>query len=252
MKRRFWTTTELAVIREHYPAGGIDACESRLPGRSRSSIWQQAGKLGLRSPRQKVGVRKHWPNDPHIDEQIRFAHQRATKKGDIERLAKQVGRPVWYVSKRARDLGLTTPRFKEPAWSAEELAIVEATRELTPEGTKRALARAGFKRSGTAVVVKRKRLSIPVPERVGIYSTGQVANLLGYERTTVIRWVRLGLLRADKRGDDHEITEQQLRQFLIRHPLQVDLRRLPLGNRPWFIQVLAGESGSTVQQALSA
>ena len=253
--RKFWTTTELAVIRAHYPAGGINACEPHLPGRTRSSIWQQAGKLGLRSPRQKVDVRQSWPRDPHIDEQLRFAHQQAPKKGDIERLAKRVGRPVWWVSKRARELGLTTPRFREAPWSDAELKIADDTRELTPEGTQRALKRAGFTRTITAVIVKRKRLSIPVPERVGVYTTGQVANLLGYERSTVIRWIRLGLLRTQHRNADaelREITDRDLREFFKRHPLQADLRRLPLGNRPWFVQLLTGDAGVSVNEAISA
>lgn len=249
MTRQFWKTNELAALREHYPQGGINACEPHLPGRTRTSIYQRAQMLGLSSPRQKVLVRQSWPHDPHIDQQIRFAHQQPPKKGGVEKLARLVGRPTWWVSKRARELGLVTPRFREPAWSDAELAIVEATRELSSEATQRALARAGFKRTITAVVVKRKRLGIHVPERVGLYSTGEIADLLGYERSTVIRWIRLGYLRARNTDAGHFADDASLRRFLIEHPLQVDLRRLPMANRPWFVQMLAGRAGVSVEAA---
>lgn len=46
---RYWTTSELSVLREHYPNGGCEACQERLPHRSRTSIYQQAANLGIKS-----------------------------------------------------------------------------------------------------------------------------------------------------------------------------------------------------------
>jgi hypothetical protein len=42
-----WSSSELAVLREHYPALGGD-CIEHLPGRSWTSVVQKAHKLGLR------------------------------------------------------------------------------------------------------------------------------------------------------------------------------------------------------------
>ena len=252
MKRYFWTTKELALIREHYPAGGINACEPHLPGRTRTSIYQRAGVLGLRSPLQKVQVRQHWPNDEHLDQQIRFAHQQAPTRGSVANLAERIGRPPWWVSKRARELGLITPRFRDPTWSEAELAIVAATEQFRPEATQRRLRAAGFERTISAVVVRRKRMGIRVPEPVGEYSAAQVAKLLGYEPAIGSRWVRLGLLGASKDCDEHRITDAQLRRFIAEHPLQVDLRKLPLGNRPWFIELLTGIEPCSVTKATAA
>ena len=49
MKIRYWTTSELSVLRECYAIGGYKACLERLPHRSQTSIHQQAAKIGLKS-----------------------------------------------------------------------------------------------------------------------------------------------------------------------------------------------------------
>lgn len=247
--RSFWTVPELSVVREHYPEGGINACEPLLPGRSRASIYQKAGELGVRSNRIKVKVRRSYPKDAHVDEQIRFAHQSVPTKGYMQTLAERVGRPRWWVSKRARELGLTTPRFMEPAWSDEELAIVERTAKLTPSGSQKALERAGFHRSVTAVVVKRKRLDITIPKPAGVYCPNSLGALLGYDPKTPIRWIRTGQLRAVEKDGVFVIREADIRAFLLAHPMQVDLRKLPLLNRPWLYEVLTARRNIEKGQA---
>jgi len=241
--RKFWLTTERAVIREHYPMGGIDACAPLLPGRSRTSIYQQAHKLGVHSARQKVRVRYAYPRDERVDEQIRFAHQRAPERGDMQRLADRLGRPRWWVTRRARELGLVTPRFAESAWSAEELAILERTAHRPPAASYKALRACGFRRTLTAVVVKRKRLEIHVPVRSGEYTPTALAGLLGLDSKTVTRWIRGGLLRTKSRGDRNAIRERDLRAFFIAHAGLLDLRKMPVIHAGWFVRVLARGAG---------
>lgn len=244
----FWTVPELTAVRDNYPTGGINACEPLLPGRSRASIYQKANELGLRSSKQKVQVRRHYRNEPHIDEQIRFAHQSVPTRGYMQTLADRVGRPRWWVSRRARELGLTTPRFAEPAWSDEELAIIERTSRLTPQGANMALKRAGFSRSLTAVVVKRKRLDITVPRRKGVYTVNALATLLGYDAKAPVRWIRAGLLKASGEEGNYSISEPDVRAFLIEYPMQVDLRKLPLLNRPWLYEVLTARRNRSEEE----
>jgi hypothetical protein len=43
-----WTAEELAVIREHYPKGGADACRPHLPNRSREAIKCRASTIKVR------------------------------------------------------------------------------------------------------------------------------------------------------------------------------------------------------------
>lgn len=42
-----WSDDELNIIRKLYPQGGVDACEPRLPGRSKLAIYQKACLLGV-------------------------------------------------------------------------------------------------------------------------------------------------------------------------------------------------------------
>lgn len=241
-RRAYWRTTELAVIREHYAAGGIDACAPHLPGRSRVNIYQQAQRLGIRSRRQKLRVRHSYGVDARIDEQIRSAHQRAPERGSIQRLAERVGRPRWWVTRRAIELGLTTPRFAEPAWSADEIAVLERTANRRPETAQRALAAAGFHRTLTAVIVKRKRRDIPVPGPTG-HSAQALAQRLGYDAKFVVRWIETGALKATRGERTYTIRDRDVRAFVIAHPDAIDLRKLPLPNRAWFVRMLARGGG---------
>lgn len=63
MTVRYWTTSELAVLRNHYPTGGYKACIERLPHRSRTAICQQAAKQGVRSAENELEKEKSWPQN---------------------------------------------------------------------------------------------------------------------------------------------------------------------------------------------
>ena len=73
MVARPWTAEEDAILRGHYPAGGADACLSRLPGRGRNPIQHRATVLGLTRGRESSGepwkrqeddvIRRYYPSD---------------------------------------------------------------------------------------------------------------------------------------------------------------------------------------------
>lgn len=44
-----WTSQEIAILREHYPDGGLDGVADLLPERSWTAIYVMANKLGLRT-----------------------------------------------------------------------------------------------------------------------------------------------------------------------------------------------------------
>jgi len=43
-----WTTGDIRVLRDHYPAGGVRECLKYLPNLSSKSIRMQAAKWGIR------------------------------------------------------------------------------------------------------------------------------------------------------------------------------------------------------------
>lgn len=256
--RRAWTTREIATLRKHYPIGGINAVIEHLPHRSRAAIYCHAAALGLRCPGQPQ-VREHWPLDPAIDDAIRLTHQRPTQRGDIVRLAARVGRPLWWVSRRARDMGFTTPRFREANWSDAEIAILRANSHLAPAAVQRALRRQGFRRTTTAVAVMRKRLGIKRTQ-ADAYSCRQAAMMLGMDASTMLREIRTGYLRARPNTDyqtrsdgataQYVITDRDLREYIISHPVRLNLRKLPAGHVPWFVDLLAGRAGDGMRNAV--
>lgn len=251
----FWTTQEIALLREHYPQGGINACLPHI-NRTRSSIYQHAHAQGLRAP-SAPGVRLHHEVTSELDAAIRLLHQRPLLRGAIIEFAARWGRPAWWVSKRARELGLKTPRFREPPWTLAEVEILHDTAHFTPAIASARLRKAGYRRSESAVIVKRKRECIGVTQSrvdAGYMSGSYLAELLGLDRKTPATWVaRHGLKGARRWKDGREndeivIREKDFREFVITNPARIELRKIPDSSRAWFIELLAGRAGEAVEK----
>jgi hypothetical protein len=141
------------------------------------------------------------------------------------------------------------PRFKEPDWSDAEIAIAGARTCQTPESVQRALARAGYKRTLTAVAVKMKRIGVSRSTRVTHEECcpRAVAEFLGVDPTVVTdRWLKNGWLKArecntarlpQQGGDERRVRYTDLRRFLISYPWEVDLRKAH-PNRVMLIRLL--------------
>lgn len=256
--REPWTTREIRILREAYPAGGINAVILQLPQRSRTAIYQHAHALGLRCAERPL-VRESWTLEPGMDAVITSAHQRPMQRGDVVALAKRLARPVWWVSRRARQLGLTTPRFREAPWDAAEVALLRVTRNHTTESAQRVFKRAGFTRTATAIQVQRKRREVQRDPSED-YTAREVSRLLGHDDSTVGRWIRMGLLKA-KHDPQHKltaaghapyvVTDKALRQFIIQHPIRIDLRKIPAAHTPWFVDLLAGSRAADMTEGLA-
>lgn len=52
MSRAPWTEAEEAILRAHYPTGGLPACRPLLPGRSNQAIYMRVNVLGVRTVRR--------------------------------------------------------------------------------------------------------------------------------------------------------------------------------------------------------
>lgn len=242
-----WTLAEERVLRQHYVDGGVEECLERLPHRSIASIYGRARHLGLKT-QVKFTERKQWPNSEHIDNAIREVYQSTPTKGGVLALAGRLMRPRWWVSKRARDLGLTVPRFKEPEWCAaeEELLAINAHKSLCRIA--HIFRRNGYTRTAVAIGIRRKRLQLgprlnPDPDRS---PANHVAKLMGVDPKTVTRWIemeglpakRAGTKRTPQQGGDMwHINMKDLRAWVADHAVQVDLRKV---DRFWFIDLMMG------------
>lgn len=246
--RRFWTGREEKILRKHYPDVGVPGCLALLPGRSASSIYNHANQLGLRASaaRRKIG-NDRWSVNEQIDRVIRDVYQRKPTNGDIKKLAQTVGRPRWWVSKRAQKLGLTAPRFREPEWSEAEIDIIAERAHKSPKTIRKYLANKGFERTETAIIVKLKRLGQSTGREAdpNHYTATHTAGLFGVDTKTVTRWIDKGWLKAKRRGtertaqqggDEWWIHRRDIRRFIIENTAAVDIRKV---EKFWFVDLLA-------------
>jgi hypothetical protein len=245
---RYWTTREIAILRETYPSG-IQVAMAALPGRTPSAIYGKAGQLKLHGPVDQSGRRGgrkqvHRPT-PSIDQLIREVYQGTPVLGAVRDLARKIGKPSWWVKKRAVALGFVVPRFKQPEWTATEDAIIEAAAHLHPKAIRKRLVAAGLRRSETAIVVHRTRLGLS-SKNPDHHTANDLAKCLGVDPSTVANWITRGWLQATKRGtertpqqggDQWWIHRSAVRRFIIDHAAVVDLRKV---DRFWFIDLLAG------------
>jgi hypothetical protein len=233
-KRYFWTTREVEIVGQRYPIGGVDACLADLPNRTRSGVFQQAAKMGLRAPGVSEVPRKVWSTSEQIDAEIRRVYTSTPKNKDVANLAAAMGRPRWWVSKRALTLGLTSPRFKAPEWTAEELEIVEdnASKHLTT--IRKILKKSGYTRTEAAIKLQIKRKHIEHTDTDHLTARG-LAAIMGIDAKTITRWIereglpakRRGTARVEVQGGDMwHIHRRTFRLWLKDHAQCVDLRKV--------------------------
>lgn len=244
-----WRTTEVSALRALYPAGGSQAVHEALPHRTRAAIRSKAQSCGIErsayQPAATAGMRfaRLYPLSEHVDNAIRIGYAHATRKGDIKALAQRIGRPPWWVQKRAAALGVTRSNCTRlDCWTRAELQILERWAMCTPQAIRRKLLRAGFTRSETAIGIKLRRADIDRedPDR---WSATAVAPMLGVNPATVADWVERRGLPAERVGGGRGtlmITRRGLRNWIARNPRYVDLRRV---DQPWFMDLLFGAAG---------
>ncbi len=245
---RFWTTRELRVFRETYVAGGLAACLEALPGRTASALYNRAGLMGLHRPRV-AEFRKRWTANPALDEIIRRVYAKAPTRGAIIALARSLGRPRWWVSKRAAALGCVAPRFKQPDWTDAEDEVLIAAPALHLRTLQKRLARIGSRRSETAIKVRLKRIGASRRDDPDRLSALGVATLMGVDGKTVTLWLAKGWLKAKRRGTERTVQQggdqwvikpADVRRFVIDHAAHVDLRKV---DKFWFIDLMAHAGG---------
>jgi len=151
----------------------------------------------------------------------------------IDCLARALGSPRWAIKRRAQVLGLAWT--KEKPWSENEVGYLEANLHRLSILT---LAKR-LRRSPTAIALKAKRLGLKKSGEG--YTAQSLAEALGIDGHKVARWVRLGLMKAARRQTEREadmylITDRAVRDFLVRHPRELNLRR---ADPVWLVDVLA-------------
>jgi hypothetical protein len=255
MTWRHWTTREEAIVREHYPAGGTEACVPLLQGRTAGSVRSKARALGLRCskpPTKGKRMPRLYRVTPEVDATIREAYLTARRKGDVKAKTAHLGYPLWWVHARAIELGLSrNVKARLDRWTEREL---DALRLYAPCGIKviaREVSRVGQGRSPTACQVMLKRLHVDRSDP-GAWSANALAELLGVNGNTVRDWIeRFGMPAArvpEATGNRfrYSIRRRPLRDWISRNRHMVDLRTV---DQEWFMS-LAFDSEADPEVAL--
>ena len=196
------------------------------------------------APHVAAGARRRkWAATEAIDQAIRRAYQKLIAENDRQAL-KRVAAEIWWpkhaVGRRAAELGLS--RVKEADWSLAEVAILEADTMYGYEMIRKKLREAGFERSRTSVLQKRKRMGL-VRAYDG-YSATSLSKLMGIDGHAVTGFIDRGLLQAVKRGtsrteaqggDTNYIAHAAVREFLFAHADEWDLRKV---EKWWFLDLI--------------
>ena len=192
--------------------------------------------------------RKHtrWVITPEMDRLIRDAYENhvgKTRQSVTADLARKLGIPRERLTHYAARQGLIAKiRKKEPDWSLREVEIVWSHAHLSPDRLKVLLAREGFQRSITGIMLKRKRLGGAA--LVDGYSCQKLARCLGIDSHAVTRWIEAGHLSAEHRGTARKaaqggdmwfIATESVRKFVREHVDLVDFRKL---DKHWLVSLL--------------
>lgn len=249
--RRFWTTKEIAILREWYKPGYYDECRRRLPLRNADCIRAKARVEGF--------AKRSIKSTPEIDEKLRETYRKTVGTPSLSAFAKSVKRPHWWIRKRAGELGLTMPKALNAVWQPKEIDMLHETAHLTPRSASKHFKLAGFNRSLGAISLRRmiERIGrVQAREDAGIYHASALAEILGVHVNSVSRWHKNHGLPGTRQKNDADlalriinIKVSDFRKWVIQNPLLVDFSKIPRASQAWFIDLLAGTAGVNVNDA---
>lgn len=186
---------------------------------------------------------ERWPITAEIHAAIERVYKRDSGNGQIRAMARRIDYPRWKITRYAITQGWIAKQKKEPNWSNRELHILENAAHLSPAVIQRRLKAAGYHRSETGIVLKRKRMRY-LKNLKGMTSR-QCAECLGVDDHFITRAIKHGKLAAKHRGtartpqqggDQWFIKEKSLREYIIENLNEIDIRKV---DKYWFVDLLA-------------
>jgi hypothetical protein len=196
-----------------------------------------------------------WKRTPQIEALIREAWTDPVLHGKAacQWVAEKIGWPKWAVKRCALELGLSKCK-RAPAWTVKEIEIVKKFAWMHPQSIRQKLMMyCGTRRSQAAIMLKRNRIGITYAELDGGYTAQALSGLLGIDVHKVSRWIRAGLLKAERRKEQvgslhllaksnhnpYWIPKAEVRRFIINYPAEIDIHKV---DKFWFIEVLSPQT----------
>lgn len=242
-----FSPSDVDAVRRRYPIEGARGLSADL-GRTPSSIRKKASELGIYKNGFGPRVVHTWTDaeDAYIRDHWRdvIAHRMTA-----EAVAQHLGIPHNQVRFRAATLGVARPHPGRRPWTAAEEEYLCAHRHLGLCALVQRFQKKGWSRSKGALGGRLAKLNQRTRgENDEVYSARGLAALLGMDDTTVLIWIRKGLMKATPRTEGKNlcggpkewvIKPQHVRSFLQEHTAHVDFKR---ADKYWLVDLLTGTS----------
>lgn len=123
-------------------------------------------------------------------------------------------------------------------WRDEEVEILMKYLHRSPEAVRRRLKKAGFIRTSSSIVSKRKKISIWNAHDGD--TAASLALCFGTNSYFIFNMIKKGYLKAVRwERNTHKapfhITEKDIQNFIINHPNEIDITKV---DKYWFIDIL--------------
>lgn len=245
---RWWRVTEVRVLREHFPTGGVAACAPLLPGRSRMAIELKARALGIAGPPvprpahcgQRIAL------TPLQEWQLQRLLARPVTWRAICTLAAQWGVSPGMVLGRVRTAGGRLHRARR-RWTPAQDAWLRAHCDLPVTRLVAQLRAQGVRRSVHAVYLRLYRMGLAGATDHDGYSAIEASRLCGLSKTFFYRQIHAGSIPGRRRVGINArrpgakspwlIAHADLRAYLRAHP-DVLARVRRHANRLWLADLL--------------
>ncbi len=231
-----WTGAQIVLLKRNYGEKGA-AWVADQTGHSKRAVWAKASEIGL--------AKRLSPNKVAATAEERAAIERAYRSTDrsaVVRCAKSLGRSLTWVRYRAGEWGLNRRGRSFTRWTEEETDFAVAHAHLTRAQISRMMRAKGRTRSSSAIEARLRQIGHTRDDNSRLQPPA-VAALLGVTSTTVIKWIRTGLLRAelmeDRSGqekDFHSIGYEDIARMIVQHPTLINLAKV---DPVWFIDLMA-------------
>lgn len=169
-----------------------------------------------------------------IDDLIRATYTSNPNFTTIDEFAKSIGKPRWWVSRRAGELGLARPRLASAPWTKAETDIVDRLGDAGIAGIAAGLKAVGFSRSLGAVAMEMKKQMLSRTPR-NAWSARTLAEFMGVNSKTVARWIDAEGLPAEREGNAWRVQRVAFKAWLACHRTRFDLRKV---DQEWFLALL--------------
>lgn len=170
----------------------------------------------------------------------------STIRGRAAEIAESLGWPKWVIKKRAQQIGLSHA-VNRKEWTQEDLNfLLEHCGSRTSHWISKQLGR-----SETSVVMKCKHLQISRRVQQG-YTMRELELCFGTDHHVIERWISQGKLKARRRRtarkfDIWAVTDEQILNFIINHPLSFRLDKV---DQTWFMDLIT--AAGIMRKALKA